>query len=157
MSTEYQLHVGAYLEVYNPEKPSTTEYYACPKRSCSNFQVKCSTKFCPVCGTAISLVTVPTPVRIKFDVYEECLDNLAEVEGDSLPDEKQDYILFVSNITNGSGISTQGSTLKEVTEKTIKNDLVEFKDIFKGEIIRIKEVFGEDNVKVKWGIIGYWW
>jgi len=158
MSIDYNTHVGPYIQVYNPKKPSTKEYHSCPDKKCFNYGSELSNKFCPNCGRAIILVTFPCTAATDFDIYEEKMDNdLSEIVTEWKPDGMESCMLFVSN-RKGFGKSYDARSdcyVSECNETTVVADVQRFITTFGKQIVRLKEVFGEKNVQIKWGVIGW--
>lgn len=51
--------------------------------------------------------------------------------------------------------TNDGDFVNDLTDKNPATEVEEFKGIRNKEIARLKEVFGEENVSVRWGVINY--
>jgi hypothetical protein len=156
MSVNYRVKVGPYIEVFNPEKDSVKQHYGCNNLKCKLFRKLNANKFCSSCGSPIELVSVPCKARIAFDFYNALGGRLDEIHHDNLPSNKQNYSILQPNIGQfGDSFGDYESVVIELTTQISELQLRTFNETFAKEIIKLNEVFGENNVKVKWGIIAY--
>jgi len=154
MGVSYFVYVGPYIEAPNPEKVRPREFHSCPDKKCRNYKKEMSEKFCPRCGTAITLITVQSVKRAEFDVYSECKDRLSDVHSDYLPHEKRDSAIFQPNQGKfGQRFVAYDSNIVAFNETMIADEMSRFKTFFAKDIDRIKEVFG--NAIVQWGVVAY--
>lgn len=151
MGASYYVYVGPYIQAYNPEKMGSEEYYGCAR--CKQAM---STKYCPICGSTVILLTRPNQQRITFDTYKETDDRLSSFSDYSVPSDRKNFTLFEPNKGKfGHRFSGWESQIVDLVDATIKTELERFLQFFDKDIKRLKEVFGNDAVDVKWGIIGY--
>jgi hypothetical protein len=156
MSVNYRVKIGPYIEVFNPELPSTKEHYGCNNPKCKVFQKLNANKFCSQCGSPIALVSIPCKARIKFDFNDEFSGRLYEIHHDNLPNDKYRYSILQPNTGQfGDSFGDYESVVIELTTQISELQLRTFNETFAKEIIKLNEVFGENNVKVKWGVIAY--
>lgn len=159
MSTDYNTYVGPYIKVYNPKKPSTKEYHSCTNKKCKNYEVELSSKFCDKCGDKIQLIKVPSSEAIDFDVYEKCNEVIAEVMCEYKPDELKEYNIYISNNRNKYNNSIYDPKYEtyaiNATVNSLTEDIYKFWMAFDKEIVKLKYVFGDDNVEIKWGVLGW--
>ena len=157
MGVSYYTYVGPYVKVYNPEKASKKEYHSCPNHGCSNNKKPMSDAYCSKCGTKIERLTFYIQDRTRFDANSEFADGtLRDVYSDFddhnymhfVDDGQRDLLHLLMNINNGDFVS-------DLTDKNPATEVEEFKEIRRKEIARLKEVFGEENVSVRWGVINY--
>ena len=158
MSVSYYWYIGPYIKVYNPLKQSTEKFHSCTNPKCENYEERISDQYCSKCGTKIGIVEVPCNTRIDFDVYYEFKDEqLAEINRyDSSGD--KDNIYYISNKKNlGAGRKLDCNDCEEISfdSDIIESELRVMKKDFVKEIVRLKEIFGEENVNVLWGAISY--
>jgi hypothetical protein len=102
------------------------------------------------------LITVPDKARIDFDAYEEFDDKLAEALREYKPEKCEDYQYFIPN-QGKIGLHNDDITTiaTEATQMTIATEYDRLNDKFKKEIARLREVFGDKNVEIKWGVLGW--
>ena len=157
MSVDYKCYVGPYIKVFNPEKDSTEEYHSCPNKKCDKHKKQLSDKFCPSCGTKITLVTFPCKSKIDFDIYKEFKkEPISEVMCESKPKELENYDFYISNSTKSPGININvvyEHFIKDFNETIIVSEVQQFEIQLSKEINRLKEVFGNENVQIKWGVM----
>lgn len=151
MSVSYSVYVGPYLEAPNPEKPSMEQFNGCVNDKCKNEHRRSSDIFCPQCGKKCGTVSVTSTSRIDFDVYEECDERLSKVSNEDMP---SDLAIFEPNKGKfGRRFSAYDSSIVELNETIIADEVSRFKSFFTKDIARIKEVFGKATVK--WGVVAY--
>jgi len=155
MSVQYHSYVGPYIKVNNPEKESTEKYHGCPKRTCGKYRHRISDQFCANCGTKIELVEVPCKSRIKFDVYEEFDENLAEIGSHYCITDTEIFISNKETLGAGRILDCESCTEIPFDESVIGTETRKMENDFSKEITRLKEVFGEQNVSVLWGVVAY--
>lgn len=156
MSVDYHVYVGPYIQVYNPPKKTTEEYHGCNNHKCSKYQEHNSAKFCAQCGEAITLLKKPTKEPIDFDCYEEFDDKLTELFRENAVDGKPDCQFFGPNQGKiGNHFYAYDTTLIEINETIVIDQLNRLRTTFAKEIKRLEEVFGKQHVIVSWGICGY--
>lgn len=149
MGVSYYVYIGPFIEAPNPKKASSREFFGCPKH-----KTPASDKFCNRCGAAIQLVSVPSLERIEFDTYEEFHDSLDIVHRDNLPENKEDFMIFQPNRGKlGKRFSAYDSSLIEMNETVMLDEVNRMRTEFAKEIARLAEVFGK--AEVKWGAIAY--
>jgi len=156
MGVSYSVYLGPFIEAPNPKKVCPREFHSCPTKKCRHHKNEMSEKFCPECGTAITLITVQSVKRVSddFDVYEEFDDRLCDVHSDNLPPEKQDSAIFNPNQGKfGQRFEAYDSNIIAYNETMIADEISRFKTYFAKDIDRIKEVFG--NAAVQWGAVAY--
>lgn len=156
MGVSYYIYIGPYVEVYNPLKPIDQEYHSCPSKGCSNHTKPISDGYCPKCGTKIGRLIRKVNERIHFDVYREFGDGtLRDVHNDF---GENNYMRFLDNAHRGLHhlhIDAEYDSVNDFTDKNPSEVVDEYKKLRSKEIARLQEVFGNDNVTVKWGVINY--
>lgn len=154
MSIDYNTYVGPYIEVYNPEKDSTEEYHSCPNKKCTNHTKDISAGFCSECGSKIERMSRKCKERVDFDTWEEFDDSICEVLCGYKPDGCENFMYLVSNVGKiGLNLDGRNPSINEIDCGKPLVEIFDFKSIKKKEIDRLKEVFGTDNVKIKWGVL----
>lgn len=159
MSVHYHVFLGPYLEVHNPIKATTVKKRSCPNEQCFNNGELVQANFCPKCGTKVLHIEVAARGRKAFNAYDE-LDGerLIELRFEDMPKECKDFMYFHSNLTKCAGRTFCDSTeIVPMDENTPNAEKERFARDFAKEIARIKEVFGESAIKIKWGAIAYWY
>jgi hypothetical protein len=63
-----------------------------------------------------------------------------------------DYCYYVSNISTEDD-HLEDISENEITPEQIASGLAKFNENRSNEISKLKKVFGEENVKVKWGVL----
>ena len=94
MSLDYSTYIGAYIEVYNPEKPSTKKVTSCQRLECQMYSKLTHYKFCPTCGTEVGLVEVPSGQRININEYTWFSGKLYQFFRESSPETLKDHNIY---------------------------------------------------------------
>ena len=155
MSVNYCVSVGCYIEVKTKPRPITVTYQACANLNCPKCTVETKHRFCPDCGCGTGPHLKIKTCSPLFDLYEEFEDEL-----DNITPEDNEMMLLMENKTNSdyrqsmdSGASFGRVDLHDLDIPGITN---KFSAKYHKEIKRLKEVFGDNDVKIKFGAIGYW-
>lgn len=157
MSTDYKTYIGPYIEVYNPLQTKINDFYGCINKTCKSCGTPQSYKFCPECGNEIQLIENHIKGRIEFDIHDETKDTLSEMLCGDKPVKISDYRFFIPNDYKAPGIiydNKYDPFAYSVNEIIIKSDDADVSARYSGELLRLKEVFGEANVTIKWGVLG---
>ena len=158
MSTSYKVYIGPYIEAYRTLKSSVEKYYGCNNHKCMSFRKASSKGYCQDCGQKIELLTKMQAARVEFDVYTECSDNLYMLGANDLSEDKADYYIFISNtkaVGRDIDVCYSSGRVIEINTTTMDDDMAKFNSEFSGDILRIKELLGENNVAIKWGVVTY--
>lgn len=152
MGLSYHTYIGPYIEVFNPLKPSTKKYHSCPNEKCSNNKKGISDAFCGKCGTRVQLLNFPCKERITF-YY---LDEFSEKTSLQTPSGEfdRDKLYFIDDALGDSRCGND-NCICDLTHTNVQAGLDTFKEVNHMEITRLKEVFGADNVVIKWGVMTY--
>ncbi len=155
MSIDYSVHVGPYIVVHNPPVETTEEYHSCPTKGCPNHKRHMSEKFCPACGSGIRVVQFPTKAPKDFDVYKEFDSRLCEAFCDGGPEDLKDAMVFLSDEKGHDVVFDPTNELVDIDLRAVNmpESLDRFQEAFAKEIQRLKEVFGEQAVELRWGVI----
>jgi hypothetical protein len=159
MGCHYHVFVGPYLEVHNPIKWTTENIMACPSAECSKHAKRSSDSFCPNCGCKIQMVEVAINRKKNFSLYEKFpKERLIEIRFEGMPEEYKDFMLFKSNIYDSPGKTLCDETVVlPMDQNTANTEIGQFAKDFATELSYIESVFGTASVRIKWGIIGYWY
>jgi len=159
MSIDYKCYVGPYVKVYSPDSPSTKEIETCPNPSCSKHQKYMGhQKCCDECGTKIVTVKLPTMAPLSFDVFTETDATMAELMTETKPKGLKDFRLFVGNRCGPPGLHFNphcDTYAVETNGPAIISQMQQLETMYMSEIAHLKEVFGKENVQIKWGVVGY--
>jgi hypothetical protein len=158
MGIDYHTYVGPYIQVHNPKRKTTEEYPTCSNEKCAKHKKHSyGDKFCPDCGSEIRSISFPCVAPLDFDVYEEFNDRLTKYFFECCPDEVEDFLCFAGNVNGSPGKSfypKQEVYILEVSPSNIPKEIAALEEMYKEEINRLKAVFGNDAVQIKWGVLG---
>lgn len=166
MGTDYIVNVGPVAIVKNSPRDATDIHRVCCNDQCRLYHhsVPRDTKFCNECGHQISEwhQAVKRPLRVDF--YEVLNDKLRLA--DYADSEKETFILIPNDCTAElealtKQVGFQRFNLKYGEECQIfptpeeMHGYVEtFKGVFDAELKILKDIFGSDNVTVRYGTVG---
>jgi len=153
MSVNVSVQIGPYIEAIGKAEVKIEKV----KRICPNHPNSKvgEAKFCPTCGTLIKNKDyVETHKLSAIDVLngETYHDELWASEGmeniimsnETPPDDINFYVEYGNSV--------------EITnpEDTKTKQLTWFNKAYQKEITMLKDKFGDDKIKVKWGVVAYW-
>jgi hypothetical protein len=153
MSCHYHAFVGPYIEVHNPLRIGTKSVKTCTNEKCSKHGAYSADSFCSKCGSAIGEVNIPCRERKKFDVWTEFggKEPFYEISGERLKIDN-DYVLYHSNMNKGPGRTLyENCVILPMDAAFVQNEIDSLKTFHVKELARLKEVFGDESVKIKWG------
>lgn len=158
MSCHYHAFVGPYVEVHNPLRVGTKQVKTCTKKGCVKHGQPSEDSFCPKCGSAIGEVNIPCKERKKFYPYEDFgfktdISKLSK-ESTPLPD---DYEIFYFPTKKGPGRTLyETCAIVPMDAAFVQAEIDTLASRYTKEVSRLKEIFGNDSVKIKWGVFTYW-
>lgn len=156
MGVSYNVYVGPYIEVHNPPKSSFEEYHGCSSKKCQSFNQRSSSKFCPHCGSSIVLIKKSITAKVNFDCFNECDDRLSEMFQEYPFAEKKNYSFFVPNVGKlGRHFYAYDTELAEISSEEVVNQVKQMDTAFSKDIDKMRKVFGDAAVKLRWGVMGY--
>jgi len=165
MSLDYSIHIGPYLECQVAKVQVQKE-----KRTCVNVECKNHGKafysqyapiekiFCELCGNKIE--TISTPIEMDSVHTGELRDKIKEKLiplGGNFNSKEEHY--WVSNQREDSHISYDPKTpdeekiITELVFNKMSAMMSQFEEYFEKEIKIIKKEYGEDRVKIKFGVL----
>lgn len=152
MSYDTNVYIGAYIECYNPRvKTDITELECCGKthKQGTNFCSECGKKLIPV-KTHESMEKSVDVSKVSDDINEELLPTNFydhEFEGHEIKDVW---------ITAYGEDEIELDEIKDIGSIDIPKEIEEFKLKFSEEISIIGRAYGEENIKIKYGLMVYY-
>ena len=158
MSLAHTVYVGPYLLIFKRRRPTSEVRRSCPTVQCEKHKEDIrdqKVKFCPGCGSPIEEVTFPARDSIPFDVPEDTDGELHTILDGYGSELNEKYV--ISYLEDGPGQSFDPTrelyVSEDITPERIQSDLRKFEQKFSRHIQKIKNVFGESNVKLQWGVL----
>jgi hypothetical protein len=155
MGVDYNTFIGPFVEVHNPPIPAKETLRTCSNVGCHQHKRYQSGEFCSSCGTKIGDVTFDSLAPIRVD-YVEFGDAIVRIQREYKPDNCKDYDIWIDNHNGSPGVryDTHDSLYVEsVTHERIVNEVNALLKRRELQINRLKEIFGEYAVQVKWGVV----
>ena len=152
MGMHQQTHLGPYIEILGTLRETETKIERrCPQHLSIQ---QLNNKFCGICGTLIENFDVPITREISASELLTDNDEFWSPEGlDSilLPNDSPDDEIGYDN-EEGGAINLFGTDMNDLMASQIEWLNLEYSHT----ISFFKEKCGNDNVQVRWGIVGYW-
>ena len=154
MSVDYNIYYGAVIIAQNKMIDDSLEVLGCPK---------CKTKdagnrFCPKCGTQISLIQIPKQIRAidVWDLTNKCDDDLRHI--DEGKGNLKDY--YIPNRKNDSFPCMLFDPLYDnididLVNVDIQKGIEEFKTTYGKQIELVENEYGKENVKIGWRLFNW--
>jgi len=164
MGIDYNVYVGPYALCQNELVDKETTRLSCPNKDCCRYNRRPldKQKFCTQCGTKIS--EIPTTIKQLRVKSWEMFDDLQEhlwLLGDDFKDTPEHSEIWRSNM-KGIGkrfdpkydeyVRPLGVCDPEMDEL---QEIAAFEEQAAESLKQLREAYGEDNVKITWGIIGW--
>ena len=157
MSSSLCTHVGPYMVVNKLKSEGEETYPVCGIESCTKFEKKIDSKYCPECGE--TPINNTFPIEIVKDVRDithsiTFTDELVSVHAGGC-EISEDYTVLIPNeyVPNGLSLSDCDADICEIKPDRMKGELEWFMEKYTEIISTIISEFGESNVKIKWGVV----
>lgn len=155
MGIDYHVSIGPYVECFSEKIEKTFTKPICTNELCKYFGRVVSTKFCGYCSMLIENAPYVKSVdKVSPEVLEKILnDRLYEVCLDVT--EVSHIKTLISNRTVETSFwpKETGSFSEEITESDRIRSLEHFNKVHKEDLDKLRNLFGPENVVVKWGIV----
>jgi hypothetical protein len=167
MGVERTIYLGPYIEVRSPKHVERIDRCRNPDE-CPNPESSHQTDkgFCKTCGIELKGRIYTTSRRPDFvgmfdEALIQCVDNLGKSPleheyGNGEEDFFRDCL--VPNLANNifeRGSQWLESSAQDMTRFAHGNECQWMRKNFKKEIMTLIELFGEDNVRTRWGFLSY--
>lgn len=163
MSVSLHQILGPYMEIKSVLVNYLQEYPSCSNKSCKDHKKNLSGSFCPTCGNVVRLQSFPNKKR---PTWNDVINNVKDVniEDDltltpSSYGSKEKYILIPNKKFLDRDIRVDGSYNDigvEINPNIIGEEKAMFIVTFQIAIDSAISIFGKENIKIKWGLVGYW-
>lgn len=156
MGCDYSVNVGPVVHIKNPPVETTIKHKGCCNNKCKKFHLTSYYKFCPDCGATVQEWAEPATKSLDINFYELFGDDDKLVPANHELSDAATIVLVSNKRVKGfehfdfdDGDFEVFPKIEEITEY-IEN----FKKVFANEILKLKEIFGESNVEVRYGTVG---
>lgn len=162
MGISYHVTLGAYFECKTKEVKESQKYRACGGEDCSQRKQDVwdnKKKFCSECGGAIKDLTrtVRAPAVDPYDVSVEALkESIYHADLDEKFTDGEVIHRYLSN----RGIAHEmwdphctANFVKEFDGEEAQTDMDALEAGHKNDFNYLMSVYGDDNVRIKWGLI----
>lgn len=156
MGVDYNTFIGPFVEVHNPPIPAKETVRTCSNDKCYQHKRYQLGKYCSNCGTEVRDITFDSLAPIFVNQNEEFEDALVRIQREYKPENRKDYDIWIDNHNGSPGArydSHDSIYVESVTHERIVKEVNELLKRRDRQINRLKEIFGEDAVQVKWGVV----
>jgi len=154
MGVDYNIYYGAVIVAQNKMLDDNLEVLGCPKCKTKNAR----DRFCPECGTQISLI--PSQKRIRainvWNLMDICNEDLYHI--DRHMENLTDY--YIPNKRNDTLPCMQFEPTRydidvDIMNVDILKGIEEFKKIYGKQIEFVENEYGKENVKIEWRLFNW--
>lgn len=166
MGLDYKTYLGPYFECQVSKTMRTETYRVCSGEECGGYfdrPIEEHYHYCPTCGHPIvnRTRTIEIDAVHHDDVSRRLKEELWIPQGDALRQmmENQGVHLWFNNRRDSdcswSLDPTEETIWEEVDEHDIRTQLAVFQEAFSKEFEILKEMYGQENVEVKYGLFNW--
>lgn len=157
MGVSYYIYVGPYILVHNPPQPDKEEYHSCSNKKCKQHGQPLHAKFCSECGKEIKLLSFPNTKRVDlYDTITDLDDTLSEACTEYPPDNYEDHNFLIPNKKgNGEHFRAYDTTVINLDPDAVSEQCHKFSHDYDKELRVLRNLFGEKNVMLDFGVIAY--
>ena len=152
-------YIGAFAECKNQLKQETIMLRRCPNPGCKrhNKQYSLAVNFCDICGSPLEGFTtltlaVSTPTVDAWRVSEAIDEALtyATMDNDAVT-------IWMPNLRNENPVSVEVEEGKYLVLEamTAADHMTNFLDRYGDALKHLQATYGEDSVRVRWGVVCY--
>lgn len=160
MGSKKYAKLGPYVLCTNSPATRMVDVSTCSNSACNKHGMTLYTKFCDLCGAQIRLMALSRPsVKVSRDqVYDKIGDNLSLYgRDDGVAVHNTDVYRGNTNWYGSlSSHSEDDPGVYEVTPEQIAAELEKFQAFYAVELRDLRDLYGQGNVTVKWGLVVYW-
>lgn len=164
MGVDYSVYIGPFVRCENPDVTNTESYTACATASCPKHDKQTSNKFCPECGKAISTLvrTVSAPKVDAWDVSEQLNESFFTpgTNYGRFPFELNIDIWVPNRRLPGIAERTEEPLrggYDEVDEDEVEAEKTALVGACGQDLAKFREIYGNNEVSVHWGVLHYAW
>ena len=159
MGIDYNVYIGPYVLCQNEKVEAEEMMRTCPKKSCPGHKKRPhphGSKFCTECGSKFDEV----PVKVKTDRVEswellEELENQICIITDEFKGIPKHCDIWISNGGLGKHFDPKYDTWVAELGAVGEESIQEFEEKCAKSLTRLCDEYGEKNVEIKWGTIGW--
>ncbi len=168
MSINHHLCLGPYIVCTARLVPSQKTLRSCTNETCDNHKKEYANggpsfrsagmDFCPKCGAKVGDVVVSLQSQNvnHWKMREEVNESLHCVNRETDRSEKHVWVINCWKDSLGKEIIDRCDEAEvSIQPEIIKADLVWFRTVFREEIEKMSQAYGNENVEVRWGLIQY--
>ena len=155
MGMDKEIILGPYMECVNEEVKFHDGFEKfCMNKSCRKQGRVATGDYCYLCGEKHIEYPRET-ISSKIDPWK-----VTELTKDALfvksTDNTRDWYLPNQYRDRKRSFNMSQEKVLEITLEIINEELDWFKEAFKQEISQVQEIYGKDNVAIKWGYVSYY-
>jgi hypothetical protein len=165
MSVEYHAYAGPFVVCRNEKVEVERKIRCCSNESCPKYQSrqwKTEIQFCPTCGTEIGEMTKKEDgLRVaSFDLLEEIQNRLGPANWEyGFKQFAEEAAALEVWVTNDRGLGKHFDARRECYAVEFEPEAIQgvqaFKEQYAEPLAKLIEAYGEENVEIKWGFLGW--
>lgn len=166
MGVDRKTYVGAYFEAETFIVESAEKFSTCSSKTCDAYKNETHTKFCGQCGSEVKARNRPknSPAVSHWDVSDRTKEAIFCVSCWGVPDKGKDgkvihrYISNRNNVKAGCDIESDSAPCAiEINRDKRDEQMAALEDAHRADAALLRELYGADKVKTKWGILYMVW
>ena len=161
MSIDYNAHVGPFIICKNEPVELENTTRSCNNENCAKYKISIwnkEIKFCPTCGSEIKEMSVMVKgMKINPHEIEGVDGRLSFVQTETEFEQFKGRDLWISNLRGigGKCLDPRYDTYCITPPEDIEIEIEQFCEIFATEIGWLSVAYGEGNVEISWGFLGW--
>lgn len=160
MGCSEHTYLGPYMVINKKTIIIESLTYTCPKSDCKRFNTVLKANFCPECGSPKKEEKKNKEVKRGFDfdliyelhIHEDLFFHPEFIEKEEEEENEENESIILPNNIRGAKWNKKTKSISNI-RPTLELEL--FEKLYNSELIIIREYFGKENVKLKWGLISY--
>ncbi len=162
MGSHITFHSGPYIKIKSKKIVRQKIIRGCDKSGCRNHNKNISDttiNFCASCGTVIHNIEIEQNTNYGWYGFADDFDRIDFFQHLSGDDNGWEYIVENENRPAKSPAKIKlddDGRMQDIEGDKINEEMIWFKNHFSDFIAQLKEIFGEDNVIVGYGVSSYY-
>lgn len=165
MGVDRKTYIGAYFEAETHIVQSAEKFSTCSNKSCQSHKSETHTKFCGQCGAEVKPRNRPknSPAISHWEVSERLKEAIFCVSCWGVPDNVDGKVIhrYISNrqgVNAGFDIDSDSEPQAiEINRDKRDEQMAALENSHRADAALLRELYGADKVKTKWGILYMVW
>lgn len=155
MSVSYYSYCGPYIRCVKKYEIKKIEFNGCTNIKCLKYHAQANSNFCSKCGNPIGKLFHTVNVQVNRQLHDLIGEDILQVVTTF---DKYDILLSNKSPKNIDKIrqyciNFKESNYQDLTDLNVHIEMDELAKFYAKEIDKLKILYGEDQVKICWGIL----